>query len=76
MLLCFSNSYKHKCIIIKMQTTKYHMLYALGNPALSWLNVVKETFIKCKKCNGNIKEAINPACVYKEGFAEESFCGK
>lgn len=59
-----------------MQNTKYHMSYALGNTALSLLNVVKETFIKCKKCNGNIKEAINPACVYKEGFAEESFCGK
>lgn len=48
------------------------MSHTLGNTALSVLKVVKEMFIKCKKCNGNIKRVINPACVYKEGFAEKS----
>lgn len=29
--------------------------------------------MKCKKCNENIKGAINPVYVYMESFAEKSF---
>lgn len=32
------------------------------------LNVVKETFIKCKNHNGNMKGVADLACVCKEGL--------